>query len=56
MNHIKIYEQLMEDKALSWETRALIKQFYTMPMQEASNTIAKIIELVDAKVNDFMKV
>lgn len=54
MNHIQLYERLINDTTLSWELRALIKQFYAMPLQEASNSISKIVELINAKVNDFM--
>jgi hypothetical protein len=55
MNHIELYEQLLGDLTLSWEARALIKQFYTMTIEDANNTISKIVKLINAKTNDFMK-
>jgi len=54
MNHIQLYEQLMDDTTLTWEERSLVKQFYSMPLQQANAIVEKIAELIDAKVTDFM--
>ena len=52
MNHIEYYEQKINDPILTWETRNLIKQFYTMELDKALNTMQLISELLAMKNSD----
>jgi hypothetical protein len=52
MNHIEYYEQMINDPLLTWETRNLIKQFYTMETDKALNRMQIISELLAMKVSD----
>lgn len=54
MNHIEMYENLLIDFESDWELKALVKQFYSMPVEQANKATILITELITTKVNDFM--
>ena len=54
MNHIELYETMIQDLSLSYEQRSIMKELYSMPIAKASKILKEIGEVIDSKVNAYM--
>jgi hypothetical protein len=52
MNHIELYEQLINDPNMGYELKSLIRQFYGMELSKAKDAIILIGQLVNSKGMD----
>ncbi len=54
MNHIDMYETYSNDQTISYETRNILRNLYTMKMNDMLQARELINQLVDKKHNDYM--
>ncbi len=54
MNHIDMYETYSNDQTISYEIRNILRNLYTMKMNDMLQARELINQLVDKKHNDYM--
>ncbi len=54
MNHIDMYETYSNDQTIGYEIRNILRNLYTMKMNDMLQARELINQLVDKKHNDYM--